>query len=110
MAYPTTPKPNNIEEMGRNYLIDRAESEDGTVYTRLRKDKLFRKWSLKYQMLDASAQSTMDSWYTGCKGGYTTDTWTHPYLGTSVTIRCTGWKYTIGAYPLRDLAVELEEA
>ena len=53
MAFPATPVPDHIEESERKYLTDEQTAEDGTKYTYLRRDKLFRVWKLTWEALSS---------------------------------------------------------
>lgn len=109
MAYPTAPPANHIEEAKREFLVEKVEAEDGTIYTRLRNANVMRTWKLEYLQLSEADQTTMNSWHAGVKGSYQSDTWANPYLTGTVKIRCTAWAWKMGAYPRRDLDVTLEE-
>ena len=109
MAYPTAPAPNHIEEVKREFLVDEVKTEDGSVFTRIKNTSKRRTWRLEYQQLSESDQSTMNAWYDARYGAYQSDTWSHPYLGTSGTIRCRGWVWIMGAYRRQTLTVTLEE-
>ena len=109
MAFPTDPQPNHIEEKGRKFLVDEVKAEDGSVYTRLRNTAVQRTWTLEYTQLDETGQTTMNNWYEGVYGAFQADTWTHPYLNTTVNVRCREFRWKVGAYPRRNLSVTLEE-
>ena len=110
MAFPGTPEPNHVQELGTEYLMTRKKALDGTPHTRLHNDAEVRRWQLEYQALDDTDLATLDSYRDTVKDDYTADTWTHPRTSESITVRIQSYRRAPAvAYGLTNVTIVLEE-
>lgn len=111
MAYPNTPAPNSIEEVGTDFRVTTKRALDGTPHKRYHGGGELRKWKLEYNYLDSAGQATLDAYYRTNKADYITDTWSHPTDTSAQDVNVSIASFRRGKFTgsTRSYVVELQE-